>query len=110
MYQRMPRATGRHHSRHDRTGVACRTGSPLKGKIAMDKVAVMGQSCGGFLSIALGADSRARTIGVFNPGVQPSPAAQAQSRATPGARHNAGKNCRLCTDANWDVPLKGIKE
>src|SRR5438067_3755989 len=26
-----------------------RTGSPLKGKIATDKVAVMGQSCGGFL-------------------------------------------------------------
>src|SRR5215813_15086741 len=26
-----------------------RTGSPLKGKIATDKVSVMGQSCGGFL-------------------------------------------------------------
>src|SRR5580698_6857500 len=33
-----------------------RDGSALKGKIALDKVAVMGQSCGGFLSIALGAD------------------------------------------------------
>src|SRR3954465_3573854 len=30
-----------------------RTGSPLKGKIATDQVAVMGQSCGGFLSITL---------------------------------------------------------
>src|SRR5581483_9935801 len=38
-----------------------RTGSPLKGKIALDKVAVMGQSCGGFLSIALGADPRVKT-------------------------------------------------
>jgi len=48
-----------------------RDGSPLKGKIAMDRVAVMGQSCGGFLSIALGADPRVKTIGVFNSGVQP---------------------------------------
>jgi hypothetical protein len=28
-----------------------REGSPLKGKIALDNVAVMGQSCGGFLSV-----------------------------------------------------------
>ena len=48
-----------------------RTGSPLKGKIATDQVAVMGQSCGGFLSITLGADPRVKTIGVFNSGVQP---------------------------------------
>lgn len=47
-----------------------RAGSPLEGKIATDKVAVMGQSCGGFLSIALGADPRVKTIGVFNSGVQ----------------------------------------
>ncbi len=50
-----------------------RDGSPLKGKIALDKVAVMGQSCGGFLSIALGADPRVKTIGVFNSGVQKAP-------------------------------------
>ena len=31
----------------------------------------MGQSCGGFLSITLGADPRVKTIGVFNSGVQP---------------------------------------
>jgi hypothetical protein len=62
-----------------------RTGSPLKGKIALDKVAVMGQSCGGFLSIVLGADPRVKTIGVFNSGVQPSPAAQAQDNAAAGA-------------------------
>jgi hypothetical protein len=48
-----------------------RDGSPLKGKIAMDNVAIMGQSCGGFLSIALGADPRVKTIGVFNSGVLP---------------------------------------
>ena len=52
-----------------------RTGSPLEGKIAVGKVAVMGQSCGGFLSIALGADPRVQTIGVFNSGVR---------NATPG--------------------------
>jgi sugar lactone lactonase YvrE/dienelactone hydrolase len=47
-----------------------REGSPLKGKIDLGHVAVMGQSCGGFLSIALGADPRVKTIGVFNSGVQ----------------------------------------
>ena len=164
-----------------------RTGSPLKGKIALDKVAVMGQSCGGFLSIVLGADPRVKTIGVFNSGVQkaaagapagmvPTPDAltklhgpvllingsdpdfmMATSAATfdminnlpafYGARHNAGhtatvfhpgggefanvasnwllwtfkgdkkagkmfvgKNCGLCTNSNWDVRSKGIKE
>jgi hypothetical protein len=44
--------------------------SPLKGKIATNKIAAMGQSCGGFMSIRVGADPRVRTIGVFNSGVQ----------------------------------------
>jgi len=159
-----------------------RAGSPLEGKIALDKVAVMGQSCGGFLSIALGADPRVKTIGVFNSGVQkaqsPFPTSDdlpklhgpvllingsdpdfmmATSLATYdminnqpafyGARHNAGhtatvfhpgggefanvasnwlmwtfkgdkkagrmfagKDCGLCTNSNWDVKSKGIKE
>jgi dienelactone hydrolase len=47
-----------------------RAESPLKGKIALDKIAVMGQSCGGFMSLELGADPRVKTIGVFNSGVQ----------------------------------------
>ena len=47
-----------------------RAGSPLNGKIDTRHVAVMGQSCGGFLSLALGADPRVGTIGVFNSGVQ----------------------------------------
>ena len=58
-----------------------RTGSPLKGKIATDKVAAMGTSCGGFLTIALGADPRVKTIGVLNSGVQQPPAGQAQGKA-----------------------------
>jgi len=47
-----------------------RAGSPLNGKIHTKQIAVMGQSCGGFLSITLGADPRVGTIGVFNSGVQ----------------------------------------
>ena len=61
-----------------------RAGSPLNGKIAVDKVAVMGTSCGGFLSITLGADPRVKTIGVFNSGVQTPPAGQAQGKAGRG--------------------------
>lgn len=48
-----------------------REGSPLQGKIETDQMAVMGQSCGGFLSVDLGADPRVDTIGVFNSGVTP---------------------------------------
>jgi hypothetical protein len=46
-----------------------RADSPLKGKIDTRHVAVMGQSCGGMLSIRLGADPRVGTIGVFNSGL-----------------------------------------
>jgi dienelactone hydrolase len=60
-----------------------RAGSPLSGKIETKKVAVMGQSCGGVLSITLGADPRVGTIGVFNSGVQPpNPAAPSTSPTT----------------------------
>ena len=47
-----------------------RADSPLLGKIATDEIAVMGTSCGGFMSIELGSDPRVDTIGVFNSGVQ----------------------------------------
>jgi hypothetical protein len=54
-----------------------RAGSPLRGKIDTDNVFVMGQSCGGFLSVAVGADPRVDSIGVFNSGVSaPNPNAQ----------------------------------
>jgi hypothetical protein len=164
-----------------------RDGSPLKGKIALDQVAVMGQSCGGFLSVALGVDPRVKTIGVFNSGVQkaapgaaagPFPTSDSLPKLhgpvllingaerdfmTPtslatfdmidhvpafyGARHGAGhtatvdhpgggeyanvatnwllwqfkndkkaakmftgKDCDLCTNANWDVRAKGFPD
>lgn len=61
-----------------------RADSPLKGKIALDKLAVMGTSCGGFLSLTLGADPRVKTIGVFNSGVQePAPNAAASKGGQP---------------------------
>ena len=47
-----------------------RAGSPLNGKIALDRMSVMGQSCGGFLALELGADPRIDTIGVFNSGAR----------------------------------------
>jgi dienelactone hydrolase len=47
-----------------------RADSPLKGKIATNRIAAMGQSCGGFMSIRIGADPRVGTIGVFNSGAQ----------------------------------------
>jgi hypothetical protein len=48
-----------------------RAGSPLNGKIATDKMAAMGQSCGGFMSVSAGADPRVGTIGMFNSAVRP---------------------------------------
>jgi hypothetical protein len=48
-----------------------RAGSPLNGKIDNSLIAVMGQSCGGFLSVSLGTDPRVKSIGVFNSGVTP---------------------------------------
>lgn len=48
---------------------AGRKGSPLAGKIDTDRVAVMGVSCGGVLTLALAPDPRVDTIGVFNSGV-----------------------------------------
>jgi hypothetical protein len=60
-----------------------RQGSPLNGKIATDKMAAMGQSCGGFMSVSAGADPRAGTIGMFNSAVQPpNPNAQGGGNAT----------------------------
>ncbi len=58
-----------------------REGSPLNGRIATDKMAAMGQSCGGFMSLEIGADPRVGTIGMFNSGVN-----APEGPAAPGAR------------------------
>ncbi|HEX5045721.1 MAG TPA: hypothetical protein VFX89_01275 [Gammaproteobacteria bacterium] len=61
---------------------AARSGSALGAKIDKDKVAVMGVSCGGFLTVGLSSDPRVDTIGVFNSGV--SPPAPAGAAGAPG--------------------------
>ena len=58
-----------------------RAESPLRGKIALDRISVMGQSCGGFMALELGADPRVDTIGVFNSGAQGDAAAVAATVA-----------------------------
>jgi len=45
-----------------------RTGSPLNGRIDTQRIAAMGQSCGGGLAVELGADPRVATTMVFNYG------------------------------------------
>ncbi len=66
-----------------------RADSPLHGKIATDMVAVMGTSCGGFMSMQLASDPRVDTIGVFNTGVESADAA-ARSPFSPGLDDLAG--------------------
>ena len=63
---------------------ATRSGSPLAGKIDQKHVAVMGVSCGGFLTVALSSDPRVSTIGVFNSGVQPPAAGGGGAGGGPG--------------------------
>jgi hypothetical protein len=88
-----------------------RAGSPLNGKVATDQVAVMGQSCGGFLSVALGADPRVDTIGVFNSGVQPpEPNAPANpNRPTTDSLKNLHGPVLLINGGERDFMLAGSK-
>ncbi|MDQ2641362.1 MAG: hypothetical protein M3Y79_12400 [Pseudomonadota bacterium] len=46
-----------------------REGSPLRGRIDTQRMAAMGQSCGGIMAVTLGLDPRVDTILVFNAGV-----------------------------------------
>jgi dienelactone hydrolase len=60
-----------------------RSGAALAGKINLEQIAVMGQSCGGFLSTSLGTDPRVDTIALFNSGVSAPGGANADpTRAT----------------------------
>jgi len=47
-----------------------RVGSDLQGKIDTNNMALMGQSCGGFMSAQAGTDPRVDTIGMFNSGLE----------------------------------------
>ncbi len=49
------------------------SGSPYAGKIATDKIAAMGMSCGGLQAIEISGDSRIRTSVICNSGVLPAP-------------------------------------
>ena len=43
-----------------------RDGSPMKGKVATDRMAAMGLSCGGGVAVMIGADRRIDTVGVIS--------------------------------------------
>jgi len=45
---------------------AARATSPLKGKVATDRMAAMGLSCGGGVAVMVGADPRIDTVGVIS--------------------------------------------
>jgi dienelactone hydrolase len=45
---------------------AAREGSMLRGKVATDRMAAMGHSCGGGLAVMVGADPRIDTVGVIS--------------------------------------------
>lgn len=46
-----------------------RPGAELNGKVDLDNIAAMGQSCGGMLAISAATDPRVDTVGAFNTGV-----------------------------------------
>jgi len=54
-----------------------RIDSPLRGHIAVSKVAVMGMSCGGVQAIEAAGDPRVTTVMVWNSGLFPQPTAMA---------------------------------
>jgi predicted alpha/beta-hydrolase family hydrolase len=83
-----------------------RAGSPLNGKVDTAQIAVMGQSCGGFLSVALGADPRVDTIGVFNSGVQPP---NANGRPTTDSLKDLHGPVLLINGAERDFMMAGSK-
>jgi dienelactone hydrolase len=57
-----------------------RAGSPYKDRLSPDKVAVMGQSCGGLQATAVSGDPRIKTVVIWNSGVFP------EGGNSPGAR------------------------
>ncbi len=59
-----------------------RPGSHLRGKIDIANIALMGQSCGGFMSATAGLDARVGTVGLFNSGLSAPGAPGPGGRAT----------------------------
>jgi dienelactone hydrolase len=88
-----------------------RAGSPLQGKVDTRHVAVMGQSCGGRLSMELASDWRVSTIGVFNAGLQPNQMSMLTRLRIPALFINGGERdfmmgpARATFDAINNVPV-----
>lgn len=59
-----------------------REGSPYRGKLDLDRVAVMGQSCGGVQALYVSPDPRIKTSVIWNSGAFPAPAYLAGAPAT----------------------------
>jgi len=59
-----------------------RPASHLRGKIDIANIALMGQSCGGFMSATAGLDARVGTVGLFNSGLAAPGAPGPGGRAT----------------------------
>lgn len=60
-----------------------RAGSPLFGRLDLDRIAVMGQSCGGLQAIAAAFDPRVKTLGVWNSGLFDHPTRAFEIAAAP---------------------------
>jgi dienelactone hydrolase len=64
-------------------------GSPYYGKLAVDKIAVMGQSCGGLQALTVSSDSRITTTVCLNSGVLNQPMNLPANLANPPQNGNA---------------------
>jgi hypothetical protein len=60
-----------------------RAASPLFGRLDLDRIAVMGQSCGGIQAIAAALDPRVKTLGVWNSGLFDHPTRAFEIAAAP---------------------------
>ena len=60
-----------------------RAGSPYFGRLDLERVAVMGQSCGGVQAIAAAFDPRVKTLGVWNSGLFDNPRRAFEIAAAP---------------------------
>ncbi len=73
-----------------------RAGSPYAGRLDPDKVAVMGQSCGGLQATAVSSDPRIKTVVIWNSGVFP------EGGDSPGARLSGARKSDVL---NFHAPV-----